>query len=204
MSEQSSPQNSAGAGAGGGNIADRIEEATREIELRDPDEGLPLGERIINQIVEIVGVTVLVGIVAVVFGNAVSRYALNYSFSWAEEMVQMAMPWLAMTGVFLAVRRGAMIRIDFFFEKIPQRWQGAVANFGYAVNLVVLGLMAWVSFDFVWLFGGDVALYVQIPTGWSTSALVFGATGAAMAYLAEFYKQWRHRRGALDGEGTPS
>lgn len=204
MSEQSSPQNSAGAGAGGGDIADRIEEATREIELRDPDEGLPLGERIINQIVEIVGVTVLVGIVAVVFGNAVSRYALNYSFSWAEEMVQMAMPWLAMTGVFLAVRRGAMIRIDFFFEKIPQRWQGAVANFGYAVNLVVLGLMAWVSFDFVWLFGGDVALYVQIPTGWSTSALVFGATGAAMAYLAEFYKQWRHRRGALDGEGTPS
>lgn len=202
MSERNSPADT--AGAGGDDIADRIEEVTREQELRNPDEGLPWAERIVNQVVEIVGVTVLVGIVAVVFSNAVSRYALNYSFSWAEEIVQMAMPWLAMTGVFLAVRRGAMIRIDFFFEKIPARWQGAVANFGYAVNLVVLALMAWVSFDFVWMFGGDVALYVQIPTGWSTSALVFGAAGAAMAYLAEFYKQWRHRRGALDGEGTPS
>lgn len=201
MSEQSGP---GGPGNGGGDIADRIEEATRALELRNPDEGLPLAERLVNQAVEIVGVAALVGIVAVVFSNAVSRYALNYSFAWAEEIVQMAMPWLAMTGVFLAVRRGSMIRIDFFFEKIPARWQGAIANFGYAINVVVLTLMAWVSFDFVWLFGGDVALYAQIPTGWSTSALVFGAAGAAMAYLAEFHRQWRERRGNAGHGGTPS
>jgi TRAP-type C4-dicarboxylate transport system permease small subunit len=179
-------------------IAGHIEEATRSMELRHPDEGLPPADRIVNLTVEIVGVTVLVAIVAVVFGNAVSRYALNYSFSWAEEMVQMAMPWLAMTGVFLSVRRGTMIRIDFFFEKIPWRWQSTVARFGYTVNVGVLLFMAWVSLDFVRLFGGDVALYVQIPTGWSTSALVFGSAGAAMAYFAEFYKEWRHRN---RGEG---
>lgn len=182
------------------NIAERIEEATRSMELRDPDEGLPLADRLVNRLVEIVGVSVLVAIVAVIFTNAVSRYALNHSFSWAEEMVQMAMPWLAMTGVFLSVRRGTMIRIDYFFDKIPYRFQGAVARFGYAVNVVVLGAMAWVSLDFVRLFGGDVALYVQIPTGWSTSALVFGAAGAAMAYLAEFYREWRDR-GRVAGDG---
>lgn len=179
-------------------IGGHIEEATRRMELAHPDEGLPLADRIVNLTVEIVGVSVLVAIVAVVFGNAVSRYALNYSFSWAEEMVQMGMPWLAMTGVFLSVRRGTMIRIDFFFEKIPLRWRGAVARFGYAVNVGVLLLMAWVSLDFVRLFGGDVALYVQIPTGWSTSALVFGSAGAAMAYLAEFHREWRLRN---RGEG---
>lgn len=193
MTEQPDPEESAGK-PGEQDIADRIEEATRRLELRDPDEGASFADRVVNRIVEIVGVTVLVAIVVVIFSNAASRYALNYSFSWAEEMVQMAMPWLAMTGVFLSVRRGTMIRIDFFFEKIPYRFQGAVAKFGYAVNIGVLLLMAWVSLDFVRLFGGDVALYVQIPTGWSTSALVFGSAGAAMAFCAEFYREWRDRR----------
>jgi TRAP-type C4-dicarboxylate transport system permease small subunit len=185
-------------------IAEQIGEATRRMELRNPDEGLPLADRLVNHIVEIVGVSVLVAIVLVIFVNAVSRYALNYSFIWAEEMVQMAMPWLAMTGVFLSVRRGTMIRIDFFFEKIPARLQGTVANFGYALCVAVLLFMGWVSFDFVRQFGGDVALYVEIPTGWSTSALAFGAVGAAMAYAAEFYREWRARRRASAQGGPPS
>ena len=95
-----------------------------------------------------------------------------------------------------------MIRIDFFFEKIPTQFQGAVANFGYVLNICILGLMAWVSMDFVRLFGGDVALYVEIPVGWSTSALVFGAAGAAMAYFAEFYREWRGRSSAARRAGS--
>jgi TRAP-type C4-dicarboxylate transport system permease small subunit len=206
MSEQTEPakaNNSAADDPDTGDIAGQIGEVTRNMELRNPDDGQPLADRIVNLIVEVIGVTVLVAIVAVVFSNAFSRYALNYSFSWAEEMVQMSMPWLAMTGVFLSVRRGTMIRVDFFFEKIPERFQSLTAKFGFAVNIGVLLLMAWVSFDFVRLFGGDVALYVQIPTGLSTSALVFGAAGAAMAYVAEFYKEW-HRRKHAGANGGPS
>ena len=176
-------------------IAEKIEQVARSMVFSDPDEGLPLADRMINRIVEVIGVSSLVAIVVIVFSNATSRYGLNHSFTWAEEMVQMLMPWLAMSGMFLAVRRGTMIRIDFFFEKIPKKFQGAIANFGYALNICILGLMAWVSVDFVRLFGGDVALYVEIPVGWSTSALVFGAGGAAMAYFAEFCREWRSRSG---------
>lgn len=186
----------------GQDLAGKIEAATRKMELQNPDEGLPLADRLVNNVVEIVGVTVLSSIVLVVFFNAASRYGLGYSFPWAEEFVQMSMPWLAMTGVFLSVRRGSMIRIDFFFEKIPVRFQGAIAKFGYAVNIGVLLAMAWVSLDFVRLFGGDVALYVEIPVGWSTSALVCGAAGAAMAYMAEFYKEWRYRDRTTGKEGS--
>ena len=183
-------------------VAGQIEASSRRMELQDPDYGLPLVDRIVNRIVEIVGVGVLISIVAVIFANASSRYLLNYSFSWAEEVVQMAMPWLAMTGVFLSVRRGTVIRIDFFFEKIPDWLQGPVAYFGYSINIAVLAFMAYVSLDFVRLFGGDVALYVQLPTGVSTSALVFGTAGAAMAYLAEFFREWRQRHHNTSSQGT--
>ena len=175
-------------------IVEKIEASARRMELSDPDEGLPFFDRLINRIVEIIGASVLVGIVGVVFANATSRYLLNHSYSWAEEAVQMAMPWLAMTGVFLSVRRGTVIRIDFFFEKIPARIQPAVAYGGYALNVFILGFMAYVSLQFVMFFGGDVALYANIPMGVSTSALVAGTAGAAMAYLAEFFREWRARQ----------
>lgn len=174
-------------------LAEQIEAASRELELRDPDLGAPLVDRLINRAVEVIGVVVLVAIVAVIFTNALSRYAFGYSFVWAEELVQMAMPWLAMTGVFLAVRRGTVIRIDFFFDRMPARLQRLIADLGYVVCIGVLLFMGWVCFDFVRLFGGDVALYVEIPTAWSTSALVFGSVGAALAYLAEFCRQYRYR-----------
>jgi len=104
--------------------------------------------------------------------------------------------------VFLAVRRRTMIRIDFFFDKIPANLQYLFAYFGYAVNVAVLGFLAWVSLDFVKIFGGDVALYVEVPVGWSTSALVLGAAGAAIAYLVEFYREWRSRKSTDNAKGA--
>ena len=175
------------------NLSEKIEEATKKLELTDPDANAGLLDKFVNRLVEAVGVSVLVMIVVVIFANAFSRYALNYSFSWAEELVQMSMPWLAMTGVFLSVRRGTMIKIDYFFEKIPERYQPAIAYFGYSLNILILLSMAIVSLEFVFLFGGDEALYVGLPTGFSTSALVWGMAGAAMAYFAEFFRVWRYK-----------
>ena len=175
------------------NLSEKIEEATKRLELADPDANSSLIDKCVNRLVEAVGVSVLVMIVVVIFANAFSRYALNYSFSWAEELVQMSMPWLAVTGVFLSVRRGTMIKIDYFFEKIPERFQPAIAYFGFSLNILILMSMAIVSLEFVFLFGGDEALYVGLPTGFSTSALVWGMAGAAMAYFAEFFQVWRQK-----------
>jgi TRAP-type C4-dicarboxylate transport system permease small subunit len=174
------------------NLSEKIDDANKRLELLDPDEGLGLADRCVNRLVEAVGVSVLVTIVVVIFANAFSRYVLNYSFSWAEELVQMSMPWLAMTGVFLSVRRGTMIKIDYFFKKIPAHYQPIIAYFGYSLNILILLSMAIVSLEFVFLFGGDEALYVSVPTGFSTSALVWGMAGAAMAYFAEFFRVWKH------------
>lgn len=180
-----------GDGRDDGSITEQIDRSARRMELADPDAGLGRLDRLINRTIEAIGVVALVTIVVVVFANASSRYLLNSSFSWAEELVQMTMPWLAMAGVFLSVRRGTVIRIDFFYEKMPRWLRGFVGRAGLAFNCAVLATMAVVSYDFVRLFGGDTSLYVGLPMGASTSALVFGAAGAAMAYAAAFVAAFR-------------
>lgn len=181
-------------------VAERIARTARKMELADPDEGLGRLDRTINRSIEAIGVLALTSIVAVVFLNASSRYILNHSFTWAEEMVQMTMPWLAMSGVFLSMRRGTVIRIDFFFEKMPARVRPFIARAGLAFNCLVLATLAYVSYDFVRLFGGDKTLYVGLPTGASTSALMFGAAGVAMAYAAAFVGAFRRGSAKADGE----
>lgn len=181
-------------------LADKIDRSSRRLELADPDEGLGRLGRTINRFVEAIGVLALVTIVSVVFANATARYLFNFSFTWAEELVQMTIPWLAMSGVFLSIRRGSVIRIDYFFEQMPRTIKSIVARAGLLFNCLVLAAMAYVSYDFVRIFGGDKTLYVGLPTGASTSALVFGAAGAAMAYAAAFASAALRDAPGLNGE----
>ncbi len=172
-------------------LAEQIGEATRRQELADPDEGLPSLDRAVNKTVELIGGGVLCTIVSIIFVNAVSRYAFNYSFNWVEELVIYLTPWLAMTGLFLAIRRGTMIRIDYFFEKLPPEIRRPIGLFGNVVSVGILCFLGAISFNYVTLFGGDLTVHLRFFKGFSTSALMIGGFGAALAFLAVLVRELR-------------
>ena len=175
-------------------LAGRIAEATRRQELRDPDEGLGRIDRAVNRVAEIAGIAALGTIVLTVFANAVGRYAFNSSIIWAEELVLLLVPWLAMTGVFLSVRRGTMIRIDYFFEKLPRVLRRPLGPIGHLFCACVLTFMAGISVQFVLLFGSDRALYLEIPRSYSSSALVVGGFASALAFVVALVREHRGSR----------
>lgn len=174
-------------------LAERIDEASRQQELSDPDAGLGHLDRAVNKIVEVAGVSVLFTIVAVIFVNAVGRYAFNNSLIWAEELVLLLVPWLAMTGVFLAVRRGTMIRIDFFYEKLPRVFRRPVGTLGELLCAAVLTFMAGMATQYLLLFGADPTPYLDVPKGLSSAALAIGGLAAAIAFLYALYRERRTR-----------
>ena len=181
-------------------LAGRIAEASRRQELHDPDEGLGPVDRAVNRVAEIIGISALAVIVLTIFANAVGRYAFNWSIIWAEELVLLLVPWLAMTGVFLSVRRGTMIRIEYFFEKLPRALRRPLGPLGHLFSACVLTFMAGISVQFVLLFGFDRALYLEIPRMYSSSALVIGGFASALAFIAVLVREHRHaRRGTDDG-----
>ena len=181
-------------------LAGRIAEASRRQELHDPDEGLGPVDRAVNRVAEIIGISALAVIVLTIFANAVGRYAFNWSIIWAEELVLLLVPWLAMTGVFLSVRRGTMIRIEYFFEKLPRALRRPLGPLGHLFSACILTFMAGISVQFVLLFGFDRALYLEIPRMYSSSALVVGGFASALAFLAVLVREHRGaRRGTDDG-----
>lgn len=166
-------------------LAEQVGRAGRDQELHDPDAGRAVADRWVNRVAEVMGVAALLTIVALIFLNAVGRYAFAAPILWAEELVIALIPWLAMTGVFLSVRRRSVIRIDHFSNKLPRPIRSAVSVFGSVLASAAFVYLAFHSFDYVKLFGGDPTTYLELPTGWFTSAMVIGAAASAVAFALD-------------------
>ncbi|MGQ7793214.1 TRAP transporter small permease [Faunimonas sp. B44] len=173
-------------------LAAQLDQATREADLVKLDDGTWF-DRAANSLVEVAGAAVLVTIVGLVFGNAVSRYGLGHAAIWADELVIALMPWLAMCGMFLSVRRRQIIRIDVLVDKLPPQIRKLTRLFADLLSAAVFGYLAILAFDYVSLFGSDRTIYLRIQTGWFTSAMLIGSALAALAFLADFVRQWRER-----------
>jgi TRAP-type C4-dicarboxylate transport system permease small subunit len=164
-------------------LARQIDAAAKAADLQDPDEGKSLPDRVINKVVEIAGVTVLVGIVLLVFLNAAGRYTLGRTFIWGDEVVLGLLPWLGMLGMFLSIRRRQIIRIEFFVSLFPVALHRILGIVG---SLVAAGVFVWlaiVSLEYLQFFGGDRTIYLRLQKGWFMSALVIGPALAALAYV---------------------
>ena len=184
-------------------LAAQVEQATREIELQDPDAGASRFDRIVNRTAEMFGVLLLALLTALVFLNASARYLVGHTFIWGDELIIAIIPWLAMSGLFLAVRRRNVIRIDFFVEKFWPRPRKVVRLAGDLLSAVVFVYLAWVSVEYVRLFGGDQLVYLRWPSGLFSSSFVIGPLLAALAYLVTFWREMRAGE-AAPGGGDPA
>jgi TRAP-type C4-dicarboxylate transport system permease small subunit len=159
-------------------------EALRTIELRDAGEGT-LIERIVDGVIGAVGAACILSMTMLVFCNALSRYLFSNSFIWADEIIVSLMPWLAMSGVYLSIRRRDMIRIDYFVEKLPPRPRRALIVGSQFISAAAFAFLAIGGFQYLAMFGGDTTLYLDLPTGWFTSALLIGAGLVFAAFVIE-------------------
>jgi len=184
-------------------LASLVEQATRELELQDPDLGVSRFDRIVNRTAELFGVFLLALLTGLVFLNASARYAFSRSFIWGDELIIAMIPWLAMAGLFLAIRRRNVIRIDFFVDKFPPGPRKAARLAGELLSAAVFVYLAWVSLEYVQLFGGDQLVYLRWPTGVFSVSFVIGPLLAALAYLVTFWREVRGEREA-SGRGDPA
>lgn len=172
-------------------MAEAMREATRAMELNDPDSDFPLIDRYINRFVEAVGITVLVIITSLIFTNACLRYFFSTSLIWGDELAVSLIPWLAFIGLFLSVRRRQYIRISFLVDKLPSRIGFYLEISGHVLAALVFAYLAWGAFSLVSMFGGDKTTYLRLPKGIFMSALLIGSIAVVLAFLIPVRRQKR-------------
>jgi TRAP-type C4-dicarboxylate transport system permease small subunit len=175
-------------------LADQVGQLNQTLELTDPDINASRFDRTLNRIVEFIGVTVLAIVAVLVFVNATARYLFNAAIHGSPEIVISLIPWLAMSGVFLSVRRRELIRLGYYSFGLSPKVRSVVDFFIGILSAATFVLVAFYSFEYFQLFGGDTTTYFKIPTGWFSIAMVLGAAGAAIAFLVNAFQDYRARR----------
>ena len=138
-----------------------------------------------------------------VFTNVVSRYVLNYSLIWVEELTRYLMVWVGFLGAGLVLRLGAHIAVEAFQDLLPPR-AARTLRVGIVVLLgITFAAMTWLGMRyaaFAWdqetpvMNWNTGAIYLAIPIG-STLLLIH------LFFIARGYV--RGREFAKDEEFRP-
>jgi len=94
---------------------------------------------------------------AVVAAQVFSRYVLNYSLFWSEELARFLLVWLTFLGATVAYFHGAHASVDFLVRRLSARGQKA------ATVCVHLGALAFslIMLAYGWQFAAFVRLQIS-------------------------------------------
>ena len=119
-------------------------------------------------------IAIMAAMAVLVFANVVSRYGLNYSIIWVEELTRYLMVWVGFLGAGLVLRLGAHIAIEAFQDILPPRAAQALRAAIVLLLAATFAAMTWLGVRYVafawdqetpvlnWSTG---AVYLAIPLG---------------------------------------
>jgi TRAP-type transport system small permease protein len=85
--------------------------------------------------------------VLVVLLGVFTRYVLNDSLAWTEELARYSMIWLSWLGGGLALRRGAHIAVEFVRDALPETAKSVAIFVGRVGVFLFLGICLWYGLD---------------------------------------------------------
>ena len=113
-----------------------------------------------------------------------TRYVLNDSLGWTEEIARYLLILLAFVGSVTCVRKGKHIYLEFFYRYLPQ---GTIKPISSVVELVVFGLfgyMAWLGIELAQKTKSQRMVSLDLPK--SVIYYIVVASCIAMAIFAAY------------------
>ena len=93
--------------------------------------------------IEAVLAALLLGMVLMVFGNVVLRYAFNSGIQVSEELSRIFFVWLTFIGAIVAMRDGAHLGMDGFVVRLSRRGKLACLVASQTIVLVCCAMLFW-------------------------------------------------------------
>jgi TRAP-type C4-dicarboxylate transport system permease small subunit len=164
--------------------------ATKRSGPRKPGAAaLILASDIINRVTEYT-IAVMMGVMTIIIALQVfTRYVLNDSLTWTEEIGRYLMIWICFLGSAMALKYGEHISVTFIEERLPRRIRQGVR---VAIALTVLAFFAlatWVGVLMTLQVSDQQAPVTWISMAWAYSCIPVGCFFMmihALAHLAQY------------------
>src|SRR5215813_13860248 len=132
------------------------------------------GRTWLDRVFEAAVVVLMAVLVAAVLASTASRYVLNASVIWSEEIPILLQVWLTFLGGVVALRRGDHVSVDALSRLFPSRWQAVSRIVVDFLSFGLLAVLLLMSITLVRARSGEASPAVGFPMGLFMVPLVIG------------------------------
>ena len=113
-----------------------------------------------------------------VFLQFFTRYVMNNSFAWTEEIATNCLVAIVFIGSAMCVRLGRHIQVDFLFRYLPPGTARVLATAIDVVRTLFFAYAAWLIWRFMGVIEGETMTTIDLPKN-----LVYGAVCAGFVLM---------------------
>jgi TRAP-type C4-dicarboxylate transport system permease small subunit len=130
----------------------------------------------------------------VIFHQFFTRYALNDSASWTEEIARYLLICTVFIGAAICVRKNNHVQVDFLYRILPRRLMRVMSTLVDAFRIAFFAYAAWLTWELMQRIGGQQMAIIDWPIGLIYGVVMFGF--ALMAFRAVQVAIVNWKRGA--------
>src|SRR5947208_11700305 len=128
----------------------------------------------------------------IVFLQFFTRYVLNDSLSWTEEIARYGVMWVVFIGGIMVTRRNTHIAVELLSNVMePGLVRSTLLAFVDLIKLGFLGLLAWFAWTITERMGLQRMTVFDLPMSYVYAGVAFGCLGM---FVRQAINVWRNAR----------
>ena len=135
---------------------------------------------------------------ATVFYQFFTRYALNDSASWTEEIARYLLICIVFVGSAMCVRKGTHIHVDIFYRFMPPPMARALSTFVDAMRIVFFAYAVYLTWLLIAKIGKQQMAIIDWPIGIIYGFVLFGFVLMCFRSIMIAIRHWRQGFSVLE------
>jgi len=134
----------------------------------------------------------------VIFYQFFTRYAMNDSASWTEEIARYLLIATAFVGGAINVRKNNHVQVDFFYRLMPRWATRALSTVVDWLRILFLGYCVWLTIALMMKIGGSRMAIIDWPIGILYGFVCFGFVLMTWRALEVAWNNWNRGYSVLE------
>jgi TRAP-type C4-dicarboxylate transport system permease small subunit len=134
----------------------------------------------------------------VVFIQFFTRYALNDSAGWTEEIARYLLISTVFIGASISVRKNNHVQVDVFYRFMPRLMARTLSTAIDAVRVFFFVYTAWLTWVLLGKIGSSRMAIIDLPIGIVYSFVLFGFVMMSYRAIVVAIQHWRQGYSVLE------
>jgi len=166
-----------------------------EGEMQIPDEAIDLSHHAAE---DWLAVALFWALGLIVFYQFFTRYALNDSAAWTEEIARYFLIGTVFVGAAMGVRKNNHIQVDFFYRVLPHRLMRVMSTLVDAVRISFFAACVFMTWQLIMKIGSSRMAVVELPMGLVYGAVLLGFVLMTWRAIGVAIANWKRGASVLE------